>query len=327
MHVRVDADDQERLLNDGDIPDPIEDIEKAIKPTNESLTMNCYSKTENGCLPLTALTSYREQFNQLTDSEGGTVDPAEVHFVDMKFSPPPQFAHFMRIDKELWKQHVNPSKSHFLSHEFTNDDLHENTAMLHVPSFTPVLIVWRNKSLMDHPMHLHGYKMEILDIHMPVRNRDCTRAECSLPTKYDSSELLQDLNRRIPIGQSVLKDTFILPAGGAVVTRIKTKAPAVWFAHCHLETHREDGMAMILNVGNYTAPSDPEWLPDDFPTCSHPFVQSKVDEPACTCYYNGDTVLNQALSEDHRCSRDHLCMHELSEAANLDNYAIEGGGV
>ena len=61
-------------------------------------------------------------------------------------------------------------------------------------------------------------------------------------------------------------------------------------------------MAMILNVGNYTASSNPGWLPPDFPSCSYHFVQSKIDHPACTCYHNGDIVLGQALTGDHRCS-------------------------
>ena len=313
-------------LNDEDIADPIESIEKTAKPTNEKLTLNCYSKSEDKCLPLTTLEAFREESHE-AGTTGIPVNPDNMHFIDMKFSPPPQHSHFMRIDKGLWKQHVNPSKSHFLSHTFTNDDLHHNTAILHVPTFTPVIIIWRNKSLMDHPIHLHGYKMEILDIHMPDRNRDCTRADCILPTKYNHPEVLQQLDNNIPYGRAVLKDTFILPAGGAVVARIQTKSPAVWFAHCHLETHREDGMAMILNVGNYTAPSNPEWLPDDFPSCSDHFVQTKIDHPACTCHHNGDMVLAQALTGDHRCSRDYLCMHELSEAANLDHYVLEGGGV
>ena len=164
--------------------------------------------------------------------------------------------------------------------------------------------------------------MEILNIYRPKRELHCSRAACELPTFYDSEEKLKELDARIR--HAVLKDTFILPAGGAVVTRIKTFQPAVWFAHCHLETHREDGMALILNVGNYTAPEDSSWLPDDFPSCDHPFLKGLHKEPACVCYQDKDAVLDQGLTEDYRCSRDYLCSHVYSEVSQLASYKPSG---
>ena len=177
---------------------------------------------------------------------------------------------------------------------------------------------------MDHPIHLHGYKMEILDVFKPHKSSDCTRAGCQLATKYDSTAALKEIDKTTS-GRTILKDTFILPAGGAVVTRIQTKAPAVWFAHCHLESHREDGMAMIFNIGNYTAPLDLSQLPNDFPSCDTPFVQSLREHPSCTCYQNSDAILNQSLTVNHQCSFDYLCGHEISEAANLKSYKHESG--
>ena len=165
--------------------------------------------------------------------------------------------------------------------------------------------------------------MEILDIYNPIREEHCSRAECALSTNYESEALLQELSNR-PFGSGVMKDTFILPAGGAVVTRVRTLEPAVWLSHCHLNTHKEDGMSLIVNVGNFTAPANPSWLPDDFPSCDHPFTEEMKEEPACTCYQDEDAVLNRGLTAKHQCSREYLCGHVMSEAANLESYKPAG---
>ena len=167
--------------------------------------------------------------------------------------------------------------------------------------------------------------MEILSVATPMRKRDCTLAYCDLSTAFDAMGTRVVLDN-VPRGVSVLKDTFILPAGGAVATRIHTENPALWFAHCHLEAHRDDGMAFILNVGNYTyqAPSNRSWLPADYPSCDTPFLKTKHRQPACQCYINKDAVLDGALTENHRCSRAHLCAHKQSQAANLDSYKDSG---
>ncbi len=235
------------------LPDPVEDIVSSGIPIFEKKTMNCNSRVETQqaskggeCLPITELISPKvvnQKENDL-DTSSRYSSPLETHTVDFEFSPAPAFAHFVRIDNGLYYQHVNPINSHFFQ---SNLELHENTAIMHLPSYSSVLITWRNKSLMDHPIHLHGYKMEILDIYKPTRELHCSRAACKLPDIYDSEKRLRELDSET--GHRVLKDTFILPAGGAVVTRVQTFEPAVWFAHCHLETHREDGMALIVNVG------------------------------------------------------------------------------
>lgn len=231
----------------------------------------------------------------------------------------------MSIDGGLYLQHENPLKA-MLDPSFDySTDYHPNTAMLSVPQHSSVIIVWRNKSLMDHPMHLHGYKMEILSIDQPIRNRDCTFSECKLSTAFDSAEVISAIDS-IPRGSNVLKDTFILPAGGAVVTRVQTEAPALWVAHCHLESHRDDGMAFILNVGDYHQSPllDRALLPKDYPSRDTHFLRTKKEHPACQCYIDNDAVLEKSLTKNHRCSRDHLCIHEHSPAANLASYKSSG---
>ena len=276
----------------------------------------------------TTHTSRSSMTSSSSSSSFSTVTLSEVHTVDFEFSPSPQHAHFVSVDGGLFLQHENPISTTAMIHpSFSFDvDAHPNTAMLHVPSYSSVIIIWRNRSLMDHPMHLHGYKMEILDVDVPHREEHCTLSKCKLNVAFDSSsQRLAHLNES-PIGSAVLKDTFILPAGGAVATRIQTGAPALWFAHCHLDPHKEDGMAFVLNVGNYhhSQSSTTMQLPADYPSCDTPFLKSKRENPACQCYINKDAVLDGSLTKRHHCSRDHLCIHEKSQAANLDTYKPAG---
>ena len=89
-------------------------------------------------------------------------------------------------------------------------------------------------------MHLHGYEMEILETFAADRVRDCTLVKCNLYDGFDLEEL-----QNIRLGSRPIKDTFIMPAGGAVATRIETRMAAIRLAHCHMELHREDGMAFV----------------------------------------------------------------------------------
>ena len=83
-------------------------------------------------------------------------------------------------------------------------------------------------------------------------------------------------------------------------------------------------MAFVLNVGNYQSPSNDTWLSEDYPSCDTQFQKTKRENPACHCYMNKDAVLDVGLTKNHRCSRDHLCLHEQSQAANLDSYKSAG---
>ena len=167
--------------------------------------------------------------------------------------------------------------------------------------------------------------MEIIEVITPNKKKDCTLVSCKIRDELINPSKIQSI-KNTPRNKSVIKDTFILPAGGAVITRIHTQAPAIWYAHCHLDLHKDDGMALIVNVGNYQAPKDPSWLPNDFPSANTPFMQSRnIKYPACDCFIDHDATLNRVLTENHKCSRDHLCHHVLSQVANLDSYRFVPG--
>ena len=170
--------------------------------------------------------------------------------------------------------------------------------------------------------------MEILEVYVPDREKHCTLAKCELNDLFHDDEKMKELEK-IPAGSRPIKDTFIMPAGGAVATRIHTREPAPWLAHCHMEVHREDGMAFVMNVGNYFPPANADWLPDDFPECDTPFLQSHShEEPHCDCFVDKDAVLGLALFDGDsvfKCSRPYLCMHEQSQVAVLHRNTNLGG--
>lgn len=89
-------------------------------------------------------------------------------------------------------------------------------------------------------MHLHGYKMEILQTYASDRDNKCRGMKCDLYTGFNMDEL-----QNISFGPRPMKDTFIISSGGAVATRIQPRAAAMYNAHCHIDMHREDGMAFM----------------------------------------------------------------------------------
>ena len=97
-----------------------------------------------------------------------------------------------------------------------------------------------------------GISVEILDINIPVRQRDCTLFKCKLNRAFSSDTKIQRLHS-VPHKQHVVKDTLILPTGRAVATRVRkgTGAPGVWLAHCHMNVHREDGEKERRILGIY----------------------------------------------------------------------------
>eukprot|EP00586_Coscinodiscus_wailesii_P014596 CAMPEP_0172493336 /NCGR_PEP_ID=MMETSP1066-20121228/24733_1 /TAXON_ID=671091 /ORGANISM="Coscinodiscus wailesii, Strain CCMP2513" /LENGTH=1154 /DNA_ID=CAMNT_0013263443 /DNA_START=206 /DNA_END=3670 /DNA_ORIENTATION=- len=328
---------------EGEANDRLEHYENAV---SSKVTINCYSAYESSlspdaCLPLTALSSdptappSQEQPSVLSPLSLALSELYEVHTVDFRFQPPPQYSHFVRLDDGYNIQHVTPRKAMLLGsgEGAGSQSLHPHAAVLHVGSNKGLILIWRSETSMDHPIHLHGYKMEILKVITPNRSTDCTIVKCRLntsilPTTDDKtiSQLLQSSS------SFVKKDTFIIPAGGTVITRVShTGPPALWFAHCHMDIHREDGMAFILNVGNYTSYSSSERenkkLPSDYPSCDAPQLFMERTLPACDCYDNRDSVLGLRMVQgEYKCSREHLCRHAVTSSTSaVERYNYEGG--
>lgn len=240
LHVSDELSDSN--FSDKDIPNP--NINPFRRHKENPRILNCYSNTayntKGTCYPLTAL-SQKTLDNENSRKLDSTQSESEVHVIDQSFQSRPQFAHFSAIDGGKYYQHVNPKRSMLLPDFDAKQELHPNTAMLNLEAYSTAILIWRHDTLMDHPIHVHGYKLEILEIaEVENKQKDCTHVKCKLNTSFSSKEKIEKL-KATPYNKAVLKDSFVVPAGGAVATRITTHEPALWFVHCHIGFHREDG--------------------------------------------------------------------------------------
>ncbi|KAL3875073.1 hypothetical protein ACJMK2_038011 [Sinanodonta woodiana] len=104
-----------------------------------------------------------------------------------------------------------------------------------------------------HPMHLHGYQFRVVGNGM-----------------FDTMKTVQevmdmDLAGRIPrILQNPMHKDTVMVHGGFTYTIIRFKAdnPGTWFFHCHTDGHMQQGMAMVIKVGNLNEfPTPPSYFP------------------------------------------------------------------
>ncbi len=156
--------------------------------------------------------------------------------------------------------------------------------------------------LMDVPMYMHGHSVEILDVVHPKRD-DCNIiAHCELTQDY-STKTLDKIKALDATRHAIKKDTFIIPAGGAVVTRMKTRDRGLWLGHGQMDVHQQDGISFVLNVGNYQVRGD-DWLPTDFPSCNTSLIKTLQMNPACECFHDKVTpVAFDMSSEKYLCSK------------------------
>ena len=95
-----------------------------------------------------------------------------------------------------------------------NGKLWPDTDKIHVRQGDDVTISFRNKSDMDHPMHLHGHVFDIVEV--------------------DGARLAR------PIAKDV---ALVRSDGGTMTWRFKADSPpGRWLLHCHNDVHMSDGM-------------------------------------------------------------------------------------
>jgi len=307
------------------MPDVL-DPPSSIKVSEEGVkVLNCYHA--DNCIPVTALRPLPTMSPvaesglefKLGGNEVQESITSEIHFVETHFQSAPLYAHFVRVDNSYWIQN-DFAPAAMISREYRlPDSVHPHSVPLAVASNTTVIIVWRTTLLMDHPIHIHGHTVEILDVSHPKR-QDCELAHCRLDQDYSTNVLdkIRTLDRTTQVDAAVKKDTFIIPAGGAVVTRLRTATQGLWLAQGQMDVHRQDGMSFVLNVGKYQIPKLDDWLPVDFPSCNSSLAKSLEMNPACECFVEEERSV-------HLCSRSHLCHHEFSQAANLKSYPYKKG--
>ena len=228
---------------------------------------------------------------------------SETHIADFLFQFVPQYGHLWSINHGTWKQSVLPHKAMIADTFNPAEDLHPNAYVLTLPLNKSVTIIIRSVTAFPHPIHLHGHKFELLEVATRLQ-KDCPNGRCDL---LDLDRLfttnIEDLSTRPT--QGVLKDTAVVPVGGAIAIRFNTDNPGIWFLHCHLDQHMEDGQGFIVHEGSYSQST----FPSDFPSCDYTGRLQHLETADCNC--KEDTSLDERwrMKSTMKCSTPHLCRH------------------
>ncbi|XP_060574084.1 uncharacterized protein LOC132731827 [Ruditapes philippinarum] len=124
----------------------------------------------------------------------------------------------------------------------------------------------------SHPIHLHGHSFYVMKTGYGTYNlttgklvQNSNAINCTDKFNYCSTAAwansswsggnVPGMNPKPP-----QKDTIILPTGGYVVIRFVTDNPGMWFFHCHIDVHNQNGMAMVIEEGD-SWPSPPKGFP------------------------------------------------------------------
>jgi FtsP/CotA-like multicopper oxidase with cupredoxin domain len=106
-----------------------------------------------------------------------------------------------------------------------NGGVFPDAPMLMVSEGDVVRLTWRNLSLGEHPMHLHGHEVLVL-------SRDGVASA----------------------GSPVWMDTVSVQPGETVTVAFKADNPGIWMDHCHNLGHAKIGMVMHLAYTDVTTP-------------------------------------------------------------------------
>jgi len=322
--LQVSSSVQSSNLDEEDVLDPPQTIASTVTNGKEVATLNCHGSP--GCIPITNLSPLIIQADD--DDAGGKDDGivgSEVHTVDTYHMPAPQYAHLVGIDGSDLVQNELPPGA-MISRTFRPEkSTHPHSMALRVDRNTSVIIIWRTTLLMDVPMHIHGHSVEVLGYETPTLIQDCTLQSCKLSEAYESKDRLLALDS-IPPNHSIQKDTFVIPAGGATATRLQTgNRSGLWMVSGQRDVHGEDGLSFVLIIGDYRIPKFDDNWPIDFPSCNTTLVNSLPMKPSCECYTDKDAPLQLQMPGKKLCSRSHLCLHDTSQASNLDSYIYDAG--
>lgn len=95
-------------------------------------------------------------------------------------------------------------------------------------------IVLNNKDSGLHPFHLHGHNFQML-----YRSEE---GDDDNPIVYDPKKADE---YKFPEYPSI-RDTVVVNPNGFIIIRFKANNPGVWFFHCHVDWHLEQGLAITF---------------------------------------------------------------------------------
>jgi iron transport multicopper oxidase len=94
-------------------------------------------------------------------------------------------------------------------------------------------IVLENLDTGKHPFHLHGHTFQLIERHEAVE-------EPAPPVAFNASDHAEWPEYPME------RDTVYVRPQSYIVMRFKANNPGVWFFHCHLEWHLDQGLALIF---------------------------------------------------------------------------------
>lgn len=106
-----------------------------------------------------------------------------------------------------------------------------NTHVLQKDDIVEIII--NNSDKGKHPFHLHGHVFQVLE-------RAPSVDDSEPPAVFDSDE-----SHDFP-EYPMMRDTVHVNPQSNLVIRFKADNPGVWFFHCHLEWHLEQGLALVF---------------------------------------------------------------------------------
>lgn len=109
-----------------------------------------------------------------------------------------------------------------------------------------------NQDTGKHPFHLHGHTFQVITRAPPVPDDQS-------PVAFNESD-----HADYP-EHPMVRDTVYVNAQSNIVMRFKADNPGVWFFHCHIEWHLDQGLAIVLVEAPLEMQADPrQELTDDF---------------------------------------------------------------
>jgi len=119
-----------------------------------------------------------------------------------------------------------------------------------------VEIVLNNMDPGKHPFHLHGHNFQVISRSEEGEEDD--------PIVYDPKNPDHNKFPEYPM----IRDTAQVNANGFIVLRFKADNPGVWFFHCHVDWHLEQGLAITLVEAPFDVQTTQQIIPNHFDACT-----------------------------------------------------------